>query len=115
MPFINTPPSNGLGSNTSIQDAWNLAGKVAYVMQGKASEQIINSYNSERQPVGQETVEYTNKNLRAHGPVWEALGAFGPSQEVRKKQFAELAEGTPECVARRARLQASVQHTKHHF
>jgi 2-polyprenyl-6-methoxyphenol hydroxylase-like FAD-dependent oxidoreductase len=29
------PPSNGLGSNTCVQDAYNLAWKVAYVLQGK--------------------------------------------------------------------------------
>ena len=28
------PPSNGLGSNTCIQDAYNLAWKVAHVLQG---------------------------------------------------------------------------------
>lgn len=28
------PPFNGLGSNTCIQDAFNLAWKVAYVIQG---------------------------------------------------------------------------------
>ena len=31
------PPSNGLGSNTSIQDAYNLAWKLALVLQGKAA------------------------------------------------------------------------------
>ncbi len=30
------PPSNGLGSNTSVQDAYNLAWKLAYVLQGRA-------------------------------------------------------------------------------
>ena len=29
------PPSNGLGSNTSIQDAYNLAWKLAYVLKGR--------------------------------------------------------------------------------
>ena len=31
------PPSNGLGSNTSIQDSYNLAWKLAYVLKGKAA------------------------------------------------------------------------------
>ena len=30
------PPSNGLGSNTSIQDAFNLVWKLALVLKGKA-------------------------------------------------------------------------------
>jgi len=44
---------NGLGSNTCIQDAFNLAWKIAYVMKGKASKSILKTYNIERQPVGQ--------------------------------------------------------------
>jgi 2-polyprenyl-6-methoxyphenol hydroxylase-like FAD-dependent oxidoreductase len=31
------PPANGLGSNTCIQDAFNLAWKIAYVLKGEAS------------------------------------------------------------------------------
>jgi len=29
------PPANGLGSNTCIQDAFNLAWKISYVLKGK--------------------------------------------------------------------------------
>jgi 2-polyprenyl-6-methoxyphenol hydroxylase-like FAD-dependent oxidoreductase len=36
------PPANGLGSNTSVQDAFNLAWKVAYVLQG-AFQQLLTS------------------------------------------------------------------------
>ena len=35
------PPSNGLGSNTSIQDAYNLAWKLALVLQGKAAPSLL--------------------------------------------------------------------------
>src|ERR671920_379180 len=38
------PPSNGLGSNTSIQDAYNLAWKLAYVLRGTAGEALLDSY-----------------------------------------------------------------------
>lgn len=38
-----------------------------------------------------------------------------PSLEQRKKDFAELAEGTPEGAARRKRLQDGVRGTVHHF
>ena len=35
------PPSNGLGSNTSIQDAFNLAWKLAFVLKGKAGADLL--------------------------------------------------------------------------
>src|SRR2546430_1407295 len=35
------PPSNGLGSNTSIQDAYNLAWKLAHVLKGKADPSLL--------------------------------------------------------------------------
>src|SRR6478736_3066824 len=42
------PPSNGLGSNTSIQKAYNLAWKLAYVLKGKAGAGLLDSYDAER-------------------------------------------------------------------
>jgi len=41
-------PAGGQGMNTGIQDAYNLAWKLAYVLNGKANESILNSYNIER-------------------------------------------------------------------
>ena len=41
------PPSNGLGSNTSIQDAFNLAWKLALVTRGKAGDGLLDSYTDE--------------------------------------------------------------------
>ena len=43
------PPTNGLGSNTCVQDAFNLAWKMAYVLQGKAKPALLDSYDAERQ------------------------------------------------------------------
>ena len=46
------PPSNGLGSNTSIQDAYNLAWKLAYVLRGAAGPGLLDSFDAERAPIG---------------------------------------------------------------
>jgi hypothetical protein len=109
------PPLNGLGSNTCIQDAYNLAWKVAYVMKGKASPSLLDSYSLERQPVGASVITRANQGLRDHVPVWEALGMMNPSLEVRKKDFGQLSEATPEGVARRTKLQAAIKGTAHEF
>src|SRR6267142_525480 len=45
------PPNNGLGSNTSMQDSYNLAWKLAYVIKGLAGESLLDSYDDERAPV----------------------------------------------------------------
>lgn len=44
-------PSGGQGMNTGIQDAWNLAWKVALVVRGEADVQLLDSYEPERMPV----------------------------------------------------------------
>ena len=61
------PPVFGLGSNTCIQDAYNLAWKVAMVVKGKASPSLLETYNAERQPVGKDLVKWSNELLRNHG------------------------------------------------
>lgn len=65
------PPANGLGSNTSIQDAYNLAWKLAMVVRGVADETLLDTYNAERQPVGRQIVDRANKSST------DMLGWFG--------------------------------------
>lgn len=44
-------PAGGQGMNTGIQDAYNLAWKLAFVIQGKAAQDILSSYQLERYKV----------------------------------------------------------------
>ncbi|HEY6812601.1 MAG TPA: FAD-dependent monooxygenase [Propionibacteriaceae bacterium] len=46
------PPKLGLGVNTAIQSALNLAWKLAAVLKGNASAQLLRTYQAERYPVG---------------------------------------------------------------
>ena len=69
------PPTNGLGSNTCIQDAFNLAWKLALVLGGQAGAGLLDSYNAERQPVGRQIVARANKSMRHNHKIWDALGA----------------------------------------
>lgn len=46
-------PFQGHGMNTGIQDAFNLAWKLALVCQGRCSEKILDSYELERRPVAE--------------------------------------------------------------
>jgi putative polyketide hydroxylase len=51
------PPWGGQGANTGISDVHNLAWKMAEVIQRKASKVLLETYNTERQPVGLEAAE----------------------------------------------------------
>lgn len=69
------PPSNGLGSNTSIQDAFNLAWKLAYVLRGDAHESLLATYTAERAPVGEQVVRRANQSRREYAGLHRALAA----------------------------------------
>lgn len=51
------PPTSGLGSNTSIQDAYNLAWKLKLVLDGTAGAGLLDSYDQERRPVARQVIE----------------------------------------------------------
>ncbi|MEU5432080.1 FAD-dependent monooxygenase [Streptomyces sp. NPDC020719] len=53
------PPTGAQGMNTGIQDACNLAWKLALVVQGAAGPALLASYDAERRPVGEEVVGRT--------------------------------------------------------
>jgi 2-polyprenyl-6-methoxyphenol hydroxylase-like FAD-dependent oxidoreductase len=50
------PPNGGFGGNTGVQDAHNLAWKLAMVLKGQADPRLLETYSEERQPVGEFTV-----------------------------------------------------------
>lgn len=53
-------PAGGQGMNTGIQDAYNLAWKLALVINGKAKATLLESYQSERLPVVKNIVKQTD-------------------------------------------------------
>ena len=67
------PPTNGLGSNTSIQDSYNLAWKLAHVVSGAASPELLETYDVERAPVARQIVERANKSIGDTGKILAAL------------------------------------------
>jgi 2,4-dichlorophenol 6-monooxygenase len=80
------PPSNGLGSNTSIQDAFNLAWKLAFVLKEKAGPKLLESYDAERAPVAKQIVTRANKSIEEFGPIFKALGLLDSIDPVKMQQ-----------------------------
>ena len=51
------PPNGGYGGNTGVQDAHNLAWKLALTLTGVAGPGLLDTYDTERRPIGELTVE----------------------------------------------------------
>jgi phenol 2-monooxygenase len=51
-------PKAGMGLNISIQDAYNLAWKLAAVVRGMASPELLRSYEQERRPLAQALINF---------------------------------------------------------
>ncbi|OBK24991.1 FAD-dependent monooxygenase [Mycobacterium asiaticum] len=58
-------PAGGQGMNTGMQDAYNLAWKLAAVIQGEAGDSLLDSYEAERLPVADGVIAFTNRLTRA--------------------------------------------------
>ena len=54
-------PMGAQGMNTGLQDAYNLAWKLALVVQGKAESALLASYEQERMPVAQQLLRTTDR------------------------------------------------------
>jgi 2-polyprenyl-6-methoxyphenol hydroxylase-like FAD-dependent oxidoreductase len=54
-------PAGAQGMNTGIQDGYNLAWKLAWVLKGKASGELLNTYNEERLPNAETLTKTTDR------------------------------------------------------
>jgi len=97
------PPSSGLGSNTCMQDAFNLAWKLAYVVKGHAGERLLDSYTLERAPVGKQIVARANQSRLDYAPLNRCFRDADAPDPVAAG-LRKLADPGPEGVARRSAL-----------
>jgi 2,4-dichlorophenol 6-monooxygenase len=110
------PPTNGLGSNTSIQDAYNLCWKLKLVLENKASPTLLDSYSAERQPVGKQIVTRANKSIGDFPPIFEAVGLLSSTDPVQARKNIEARKAaTEEGKARRKKLYEAIAHKSYEF
>jgi 2,4-dichlorophenol 6-monooxygenase len=110
------PPSNGLGSNTSIQDAFNLAWKLAMVLKGQAGQGLLETFSQERAPIAKQIVTRANKSIPEFGPIFEALGMDGSMDHSKiEANMAARGDATPEGAKRREALRAAIAYKKYEF
>lgn len=108
------PPTLGLGSNTCIQDAYNLAWKVAYVSKGWAGPGSLSSYGQKRQPVAADLVRESNNQIRKNAELFRAFGMMAPSAEGMDL-VGQLSHATLEGSTRRADLYEALGEKKREF
>ena len=61
-------PFGARGGNSGIQDADNLVWKLALVLEGKAPERLLNSYDAERRPAAHQNIRITTRTPRFLSP-----------------------------------------------
>ena len=108
------PPSSGLGSNTCMGDAFNLAWKLAYVVKGYADHSMLESYSQERVPVGEQIVARANQSRLDYAPIREAFKVEGAANPT-EAGLALMQSPSPEGVAARAKLYAALDLKNHEF
>jgi len=84
------PPAGGFGMNTGIQEAHNLAWKLAAVLNGWAGPSLLDTYDTERRPVGQWVTRQALLNLTSVGRVESPDGSPPQVKLGRPEFFREL-------------------------
>ena len=59
------PPAGAMGANAAVQDAHNLAWKLAAVINGWAADSLLHTYEAERRPVAETRADITVRRQRA--------------------------------------------------
>jgi 2,4-dichlorophenol 6-monooxygenase len=98
-------PMGGLGLNTGIQDVHNLTWKLAAVIAGDADPRLLDSYETERRPVGRRNIEWATLNFFNHLAAASGFGMLPGAPEAHNRAaIAALWSDSPDGAARRARL-----------
>lgn len=69
------PPTGGLGMNTGIADAHNLAWKLALVLKSQASDALLDTYYDERAPIAKRNIEWSTENAKRFFDIFKAIQA----------------------------------------
>lgn len=62
----------GQGMNVSMQDGWNIAWKVGHVLDGRAGEELLDTYSAERHVIAQDLIDFDRR--------WSKLMAAKPEE-----------------------------------
>lgn len=104
------PPTGGMGLNTGVGDAHNLAWRVAAVLHGAADPDVLDDYEAERRPVALRNAEVSLENAFKLLEVPVALGADDDIDVFTSNMTATLADADGRC-----RVEAAIADQATHF
>lgn len=96
-------PTGGLGYNTAVEDAVNLGWKLAHVLRGRAPEQLLDSYQTERKPLAQRNTGYARQFADSVG-----LFVATPELEADTPAGAAARAAASEHLNRHVRLEFNI-------
>jgi 2,4-dichlorophenol 6-monooxygenase len=109
-------PMGGLGLNTAVQDAHNLAWKLAAVLRGGADAALLESYEEERLPVARRRVEFSTFSFFNHLSVSGGFGMLpGATEEHNCGVLEALFADSPDGATRRAQLDEMLNTLRREF
>ncbi|MFG1932048.1 FAD-dependent monooxygenase [Mycobacterium sp. NPDC048908] len=79
-------PAGAQGMNTGIQDAYNLAWKLALVERGLADAGLLDSYQQERHPIGVQLLKTTDR-------IFSVFGGQNPLARLARGRVAPVLAG----------------------
>ncbi len=93
-------PAGGQGMNTGMQDAFNLAWKLALVCQGRARHSLLDSYSPERSAIGDQVLRNASQMTHVaitRNPILQeirnlAVGTLGHIPALRQRLVDQLTE-----------------------
>ncbi|HEY7655220.1 MAG TPA: FAD-dependent monooxygenase [Burkholderiales bacterium] len=81
------PPTGGFGLNTGVQDAHNLAWKLAAVLRGWARPELLDTYDAERRPWGQFVTDEALNSALSMGRGRQLGGDSGDPPSLARPEF----------------------------
>ena len=103
------PPTGGIGMNTGMGDAHNLAWRIAFAERGFGTD-LPNGYEAERRPVAQANCEQSAQNFHKLDQVAQAMG-LSADLEASRRAISRLRRDDE----RHAKVQAAIDAQAEHF
>ena len=100
-------PAGGQGMNTGMQDAFNLAWKLAAVIHGEAGDTLLDSYNAERHPIAQGVLRLSERITR----MWQLSGFARRARDVLLGQLSHIAPARRAMIEDIAEVKLSYPHS----
>ena len=109
------PPTTGLGLNTAIEDSLNLAWKLALVLKGAASVEILDTYETERRPIGRRNCDWGLFTFENSAVINAAVGLIPGKTEANKLRFEALFEDSDKGHTIRAQVRRMIDSQRIEF